>query len=121
VFQLNSDVAYAKGLVAAGLNGITCARKEIVDRKLMARVTDTGLYPIAIGVASGVLLAYLRKNRRSGYTLAAGALLGGALAYTGGVAWASRRAQGTVVRNVLRNVNAARDAHWLERNPIAYA
>jgi hypothetical protein len=50
-----------------------------------------------------------------------GGLVGSALGFGGGVAWASRGFTGTAARHAIRGVNNVRDARWLERNPIDYA
>jgi hypothetical protein len=76
----------------------------------------------AIGGTIGALCALLNGRRNSRYrvvTLAG--LVGGAIGFGSGVAWASRGFTSAVARNVTRNVNAVRDARWLEKNPINYA
>jgi hypothetical protein len=65
--------------------------------------------PVAIGAGLGALSAGLRQ-RRTGSRVAAAALIGSAV----GLAWASQDAA------AIRRINAARDLHWLEKNPVAY-
>jgi len=74
-----------------------------------------------IGGTVGALTALLAGRRRSGYGTALGGLVGSAVGFGGGVAWASRGYTGALGRSVIQKVNAARDARWLERNPINYA
>ena len=75
----------------------------------------------AIGGAVGALSVLLGRRRRSGYSTAFGGLVGSAIGFSGGVAWASRDFSGAVARSVIQKVTAARDARWLEKNPINYA
>ncbi len=65
--------------------------------------------PVAIGAGLGALGAGLRR-RRNGSSLAVAALIGSGV----GLAWASQD------RTAIRKINAARDLHWLEKNPVAY-
>jgi hypothetical protein len=65
--------------------------------------------PAAIGAVVGATGAGL-SSRRSGSRVAAAALIGSAV----GLAWASRDSA------TIRKINAARDLHWLEKNPVAY-
>lgn len=75
----------------------------------------------AIGGTLGILSALLRGRRRSAYDAALSGLLGSTLGFGGGLAWTSRDLTATAARDVIRQLNAARDARWLARNPIDYA
>ena len=77
--------------------------------------------PAALGAAVGACSLSLNPKRRTGYHLAMGSLVGSALGLGCAAAWASRRFTGELARGVLRDINTARDARWLERNPITYA
>ena len=50
-----------------------------------------------------------------------GGLVGGAFGAAAALAWASRGFAGIAARKAVLQVNAARDAHWLETHPIDYA
>jgi hypothetical protein len=52
---------------------------------------------------------------------ALGGVVGGALGAGIGAAWGSRDFMRKVARGAIKDVNAVRDAHWLEKNPITYA
>jgi hypothetical protein len=65
--------------------------------------------PVAIGAGLGAAGAGLGR-RRSGSRVATAALIGSVV----GLAWASRDSA------AIRKINAARDLHWLEKNPVAY-
>ena len=111
---------YAKNLVGAGLDGVTSVWKQPGATRFPA-VSKSALWlPIAIGAAIGAFGSSLRTPRRLGHRTALGGLVGGALGLGGSVAWASRGFTGAVVRNTVHKVNEARDAHWLEKNPVAY-
>jgi hypothetical protein len=117
---LKSDVKYAKNLVGAGLDGINSARKESDKRVFTPALARTVWAPVAIGAAVGVLAACLKCNRKSHHAVVGG-LVGSVLGFSGGVAWASRGITGAAARGAISKVNVVRDAHWLEKNPIAYA
>ena len=79
------------------------------------------LAPAALGAAVGACSQSLNARRRTGYRVAMGSLVGSGLGLGCAAAWASRRLTGELARGVLRDINSARDARWLERNPITYA
>lgn len=117
---LQSDVHYAKNLVGAGFDGFTGAWKQPGESRFQAVSKSAFWVPVAIGAAIGAFGSSLRTPRRLGHRAAIGGLVGGALGLGGSVAWASRGFTGAVVRKTVHQVNAARDAHWLEKNPVAY-
>jgi hypothetical protein len=117
---LKSEAIYARNIVQAGLDAATTAGK--VDSRDLARASQTALAPALLGAAVGVLGIYLgRKKGRLGSAAILGGLVGCAIGFTGGVAWGTRAHTGAAARNALQNVQAVRDAHWLEKNPVAYA
>jgi hypothetical protein len=122
--SLKSEVIYARDIVKAGLDAATSAGKECPDKKpaaTLAHASQTALAPAALGVAIGVLSVYLGRKGRFGTTAVVGGLLGGALGFTGGVAWGTRQRTRDYYLNASHNVQAVRDARWLEKNPVAYA
>ena len=117
---LASDIAYFRNLIKAGLNGITSARNER-SGVFTPRWKAAAWTPALVGAAIGALSTCFDKERRSVPRAALGGLVGSALGFGGGVAWASRGFTGTAARHAIRGVNNVRDARWLERNPINYA
>jgi hypothetical protein len=118
---LESDLAYFKYLFEAGLTGIGSARHEL-DGKVFTSPLPTVVWPpTAIGATIGIVGARLIANRKSVSNLAIGGLIGSALGVGAALAWASRRFTGLATRQAVRQVNAARDARWLEAHPIDYA
>jgi hypothetical protein len=119
--SLKSNLTYTKRLAKAVLDGVTTAPKGTTDHVFTPVLRDAVWAPIAIGAAIGLLSTSLNRKNRSGYKVAAGCLIGSALGFGAGVAWASRDYSGAVARITMKRVNTVRDAHWLEKNPIAYA
>jgi len=117
---LESDVHYAKNLVGAGLDGVTSAWKRPGEPRLRTASKSALWMPVAIGAAIGAFGSSLRTPHRLGHRTAIGGLVGGALGLGASVAWSSRSFTGALVRSTVHQVNAARDAHWLEKNPVAY-
>jgi hypothetical protein len=113
-----SDVRYVINLVQAGVDGVVSARKA---SDLPPVLMNPALAPTAIGAVVGASTASLTRNRRSGYGLAVGALVGSVLGLGCGVAWASRGFAGALALSAARKMNTVRDAHWLETHPIDYA
>jgi hypothetical protein len=106
--SLRSDLAYVGDLVEAGMDGFA--------------PLPAGLWiPAVIGAAAGAAATYLIRDRKPGYGVATGALLGGAAGLSGSVLWGSRSATAAAARSAARRVSAVRDARWLEKHPIAYA
>jgi hypothetical protein len=112
-----SDIRYVRSLVEAGVGGAVTAWKGTGYRAFTPAVRGAVWAPAAVGAAIGVLSVFLNRNRRrSGSSVALGGLIGSALGFSAGAAFT-----GTAARAAVKNVNALRDAHWLEKNPIAYA
>jgi hypothetical protein len=109
--SLNSDLTYVRDLIGAGWKGAVAARPSVRSQ--------AGLFvaPAVLGAGLGALGALIKKDRRTIMKCASIGLIGAAVGLSAGAAWASRGS----ARAALRNVNTVRDAHWLEKNPIAYA
>ena len=118
---LESDITYARKLAEAGVNGVTSVWNEPGDRAFAPVLRNSVLVTTVIGGMIGALSALLGGRRRSGYGTALGGLVGSAIGFGGGVAWASRDFTGAAARSAIRKVNTVRDARWLEKNPIDYA
>jgi len=114
---LKSEVAYARDIVKAGIDAVP--GKEAATN--LARAGQSALAPAALGVAIGVISVFLWRKGRLGSTAVVGGLVGGALGFTGGVAWGTRQRTKVYYQAATQNVQAVRDAHWLEKNPVAYA
>jgi len=122
--SLKSEAIYARDLVKAGLDAATSAAKPGPDGQppaSIARASQLALVPTAMGVAVGVLGIYLGRKDRNVVSAVLGGLVGGAIGFTGGVAWGTRDQTRLACQNAAQNVQAVRDAHWLEKHPVAYA
>ncbi len=118
--SLKPDVGYLKDLVEAGLEGINSGWKTTEDRSLAPSFFGS-MVPAALGCGIGVLSTWLVTQRRgAARVMTVGGVIGSTLGFGIGFAWASRRLAGTVYRSAARKVNTVRDAHWLEKHPIAY-
>jgi len=117
---LESDITYVRNLAEAGVNGVTSVRSEPGDRAFAPVLRSSVWVTTAIGGTIGVLSSLLGRRRRSAYGTALGGLVGSTIGFGGGVAWTSRDFTGAVARSVVQKVNAVRDEHWLEKNPINY-
>jgi hypothetical protein len=114
--SLKSEAVYAREIVKAGLDGVGDA-----DAPNFGRVSQGALAPAVLGAAVAILGVYLGRKGRVGNAAVLGGLVGCAIGFTGGIAWGTRAHAGAAAKNALNNVKAVRDAHWLEKNPVAYA
>jgi len=113
-----SDARYVVNLIQAGMDGVISARNATDIPPVLSGPVWA---PAAIGAAVGAWTASRNHNRKSGYHVAMGSLLGTALGLGCGMAWASRAFIGALARGGMRKVDIVRDARWLEQNPIDYA
>jgi hypothetical protein len=119
---LKSEVIYARDIVKAGLD----ASASVGKSDELARVSQSALAPAALGAAIGVLGVVLgrkglERRGRLGNAAVLGGVVGCALGFTGGFAWGTRKRTKDYCLTAAQNVQAVRDAHWLKKNPIAYA
>jgi len=117
---VNSEVRYAGRLVEAGWDGAVSGWHGGGGRIFPPAWIKAIWAPVTVGAALGVLSASLKKTQRTGKGMAWSGLVGGALGFGGGMVWAAREATSAVARGSVRGLNTARDAHWLEKNPVAY-
>jgi len=118
---LQSDVAYVRQLVEAGMNGVTAGWNGHRNRNLPPDARNSVWATTVIGGLAAGLSVLLDRRRRSGRGTALGIVVGCITGLGGGVAWSSRGLATDIGRSVLRKVNAVRDEHWLAANPIDYA
>ena len=117
----DSDFAYLKQLVQAGLDGIDSARNERDGRVFTPPLQTVVWTPAAIGATIGMLSTHLIGKRKSASRVAMGGLAGSVLGFGAALAWASRGCIGPAARTAVRRIDAIRDARWLESHPIDYA
>jgi hypothetical protein len=114
--RLKSEVSYARDIVKAGMDATS--PEPAAD---LARASQSALWPAALGGAMGFLIIYLGRRGARGKMALLDGLVGGALGFAGGVAWGTRQHTRVYYQKAAHNVQAVRDAHWLKKNPVAYA
>lgn len=122
---MTSTLRYGKQLIDAGVSGIRAgqdaARGQEPLSSVAADAARGSLALAAIGAGIGLLQSCLTsKPNRLSNALAFG-FAGSALGFTAGFAWNTRRVTTSVANSTKRELRKARDAHWLELNPIDYA
>jgi hypothetical protein len=117
---VQSECSYVANLFDAGMHGVVDGWRGNSERQLFSPLYAIWA-PVALGAVVGVASACLNRGRsKLGYRAAMNGLVGSALGLGIGFAWTSRACSEAAVRGATRSVNAVRDAHWVERNPVAY-
>jgi len=123
---VKSNVDYGRKLVESGLAGADCGRKEFLQREplrpFLGESARKALKFSAAATCVGMGAALLTQGDRKKtlYTVAL-AFAGAALGFATGVTWESRQFLASIARQAIKDVNATRDEHWLQTNPIDYA
>jgi hypothetical protein len=121
---LKSNVADSRELLDSGYEGAYGAVKAALQREDvqtdLARSAHGAWRAAAIGALAGSVAAYLSEEEKPLQAALAGALMGGALALGGLMAWGTRRLIAAAATGAVKNVNTTRDEQWLSRNPVAY-
>lgn len=120
-----SEVQYGRKILDSGLEGARSGEEEFLHGRpltpFVGKSVRAALVPAAIGACLGVLGSFpISQKERPSRMLFLG-LLGGALGLTAGLAWESRRITESAARGALENIHKARDEHWVEKHPVAYA
>lgn len=120
-----SEVAYGRRLLDSGVEGFRAGRDTFLHGDpLSPFLSDSvrkSLTPAALGALLGVLGSAPANHHKSiARTLLFG-LLGSAIGFGTGFIWESRHLTGTAARGAARNIHKARDEHWVEKHPVAYA
>ena len=120
---LKENLEYGKELASSALKGAESARHDVLAEDGLSEISQAAKdawQPAVIGACVGALVAYLTDERKSSRTALAGALVGAAVGFSGGVIWGSRGVTGPIAKGALKQVNQARDKHWLDKNPVVY-
>ncbi|QOY88628.1 hypothetical protein [Paludibaculum fermentans] len=121
---VKSNIEYGRDLVESGLEGASTVRKasfrddEIAGE--FSRAAEESLLPTLLGICIGAAAGYITDDRKSKRGALIGGVVGGAIGFTGGLAWGSRRVTGALAGGAIKKINAARDEHWLEKHPVVY-
>lgn len=121
---LKSNVAASRELLDSGYEGAHGAVKEALQREDvqadLAHSAHGAWKAAALGAFVGSLTGYLSDDEKPLQGALAGALVGGALALGGLMAWGTRRLIAAAATGAAKNVNTTRDEQWLAHNPVAY-
>jgi hypothetical protein len=122
--QIKENIEYGGKLVGSGVEGAAeVTRRYLHDEEIIDQLADAAQEswrPALAGVVVGALVSFLTDEEKSARSILLGGLVGGALGFTGGMAWNSRQLTQEVARGAARKINRARDEHWLEHNPVVY-
>lgn len=121
---LKSNSDYSRKLVHSAVEGAHSAEGEFLHGEPLAPFLNESarhaLGPAVIGAFLGALSAYSGNQRRPAKAIALG-LFGCMLGFGAAFAWQSRSLGVDIARAAWKGIGEARDAHWLEENPIDYA
>jgi len=120
-----SEIEYGRKILASGLEGARLGEEAFLNgkplRPFLNDVAHKALKPAAVGACLGVLSSLAGNRERSfGKTLLFG-LLGGAIGFAAGMTWESRGLTESTANGAWQNIHKARDEHWVEKHPVAYA
>ena len=120
-----SEVEYGRKVLDSGLEGARSGREAFLQgRPLKPFLNESvrrALKAAVVGACLGAMSGYGGKRNRSIGRMLLFGLLGGAIGFGTGVAWESRGLTESAAGAALRNIHQARDEHWVERHPVAYA
>jgi hypothetical protein len=121
---LKSNTDYPRKLVNSAVEGAHSGEGEFLHGEPLAPFLNesarNALGPALVGAFLGALSTYSGNQRRPSKTIALG-LVGCVIGFGAAFAWESRRLGASVARAAWKKIGDARDAHWLEQNPIDYA
>lgn len=121
---LKSNVSDGRQLLDSGYEGAHRAVKEVLHAEEvqsdLSHAAHNAWRAAAIGACVGSIGGYFVEEQKPIQSALAGALVGGALALGGCMAWGSRRLIAAAANGAVRNVKVTRDEQWLEHNPVAY-
>jgi len=123
---LSSTIDYARSLASSGWEGARTTRDKSLAAApvgvVLSRSVRDSLLPAAVGAYIGALGASLGNRLKPAYGMVVlSSVLGGTIGFASGMAWGTRRLTKGIARGAKKGIDATRDAHWLERNPIDYA
>ena len=120
-----SEVEYGRKIVDSSVKGVRTGEEEFLKGRPLNRFLNESaleaLKPAAVGACLGMLGSRLGNERSSISRMLLLGLVGGALGFGAGVVWKTRRLTASAARGALQSSHKARDEHWVEKHPIAYA
>lgn len=120
----NSNFEYGRKLVNSGLEGARRGEEEFLHGKPLAPIlsgsAQQALLPAGI-TGCVAALAYSSAKGHSVCRTVAWGLFGSVVGFAAGMAWYNRRLAASMANGARKRVEAVRDEHWLQENPIDYA
>ncbi len=120
-----SELDYGRKLFNSGIEGARTGREAFLNGKALDPFLHDSVQhawvPAALGMCVGILASDPRNRRTSVAKVIACAVLGGAIGFTAGLAWETRRLAGSIGSSALHQLGKARDEHWFQKHPIDYA
>jgi len=122
---LRSQLEYGRGLIHCAVEGARSARDHALPTEsvgaVLARSARASLPWAAIGAYVGLLAVCSAARHKSIRNQVLFGFLGALIGCGTNVAFSTRQLTGEMVHGAVRNINTARDAHWLAKHPIDYA
>lgn len=120
-----SEIDYGRKLLNSGIEGARDGRDAFLNGKPLDPFLHDSVQHAWITTAFGICVGVLASNPRDRHTsmskIMGCAVLGGAIGFTAGLAWETRRFTRSVASAALDRLNKTRDEHWFEKHPIDYA
>ena len=120
-----SEMEYSKKIVNSGLEGARSGEEAFLHGGTFTPyLTDSvrkALVPAAVGACLGVLSSLPGSHDKSTGRMVVFGLLGGLIGFSSGMTWENMGLTESAVHGALQNIHKVRDAHWVEKHPVAYA
>ena len=122
---LKSQLEYGHDLIHSAMEGARSAEEHARTTQpvgvLLTRSARASLPWAAIGAYVGLLAVGSAARHKSIRNQVLFGFLGALIGCGTNVAFSTRQLTGEMVHGAVRNINTARDAHWLAKHPIDYA
>lgn len=120
-----AEVRYGRKIIDSGLEGVRAGEEEFLHGQpltpFVGKSIRAALVPAAVGACLGLLSSLPISGKEKTSRMLYLALFGGAIGLSAGLAWESRRITKMTAHEALENIHKARDEHWVEKHPVAYA
>jgi hypothetical protein len=124
----HSEIEYGRKLLHSGIDGARTGSDAFLHGERFAPFVNESAHkavkPAALGAYLGMFLGALGSDfvvEGSVAKILLLGLLGGAIGFGMAMAWEGRELAESASSAALRNIHKARDEHWVEKHPVAYA